>query len=110
MYQGTVEQGPMFFDHLDPDAVAIADPDADLFDLFDVERGGLGAMFGPASWRAGLRAVRRGHFVNRKIGDAWTLPTVLAVRNGRVVWEHRGEHAGDHPDLAAIPRLIEAAT
>ena len=89
----------MFFDPLDPDAVAIADPEAELYSALGVERGGWREMFGLASWRAGLRAVRRGHFINRKIGDPWTLPTVLAVAKHHVVWEFRGRHAGDHPDI-----------
>ena len=96
----------MFFDRLDPGAVAIADPDAELFEAFGVERGGMRAMFGLQAWRAGLRAVSQGHMINRKVGDPWTLPTVLAVRDGAVVWEHRGEHAGDHPDVASIPQLL----
>jgi hypothetical protein len=108
-YQGTIEQGPMFFDRLFPEARAIADPDGTLYAAFGVERGGLREMFGADAWRCGLRAVRQGHFVNRKIGDPWTLPTILAVRHSAVVWEHRGEHAGDHPDVAAIPRLIGEA-
>lgn len=106
VYQGTVEQGPMFFDSLDPGAYAIADPDRQLFGSFGVRRGGMREMFGWAAWRAGFRAVRRGHFVNRKIGDPWTLPTVLAIRDGEIVWEHRGAHAGDHPDVASIPGLL----
>lgn len=34
--------------------------------------------------------------------DGWTLPTMVRIRNGKVVWEHRGTPAGDHPDLAAL--------
>jgi hypothetical protein len=108
VYQGTVDQGPMFFERLHPDAVAIADPDAELFERFGIERGGLRAMFGARAWRAGLRAVREGHMINRKIGDPWTMPTVVAVDDGHIVWEHRGDHPGDHPDVADIPRLVGA--
>lgn len=109
VYQGTTDQGPMFFDRLFPGARAIADPEGALYTAFGVARGGLREMFGADAWRCGLRAVRQGHFVGRKIGDPWTLPTVLAVRDRMIVWEHRGEHAGDHPDVRAIPRLLEEA-
>ena len=106
VYQGTVEQGPMYFDrHLDR-VEAIADPDGVLYRTFAVQRGGWREMFGLRAWRRGLQAVAKGHFINRKIGDPWTLPTVVAVHDGAVVWEHRGEHAGDHPDVDDIPRLI----
>lgn len=93
VYQGTVEQGPMFFDRLFPGAVALADPEGELYRAFDVERGG-------------MRATLQGHRIGRKVGDPWTLPTVFAVRNHTIIWEHRGEHAGDHPPVADIPHLM----
>jgi hypothetical protein len=65
------------------------------------------AMFGADAWRCGLRAVRQGHGIHRKVGDPWTLPTIFAVRNGSIVWEHRGEHAGDHPPVAQIPQMLD---
>ncbi len=96
----------MFFDRLDPDAVAIADPDAVLYRAFGVERGGWSAMFGLRSWVAGIRATLQRNRIGRKIGDPWTLPLVLAVVDRAIVWEHRGRHAGDHPDVEAIGELV----
>jgi hypothetical protein len=97
----------MWFDRLFPGARALADPEGELYRAFGVERGGVREMFGLASWSCGLRAVRQGHFVNRKIGDPWTLPTIVAVRGGSIVWEFHGDHAGHHPDVAAIPTQLE---
>lgn len=102
VYQGTEAQAPRFFSELDPEAVAIADPDAELYRAFGVERGGWRAMFGVRSWLAGIRATLGGHRIGRKIGDPWTLPLVVAVSDGRITWEHRGTFAGDHPDVDAI--------
>jgi len=102
VYQGTAEQGSMFFDRLDGGATAIADPDGDLYNAFDVERGGWREMFGLRSWAAGLRAAAKGHLINRKIGDAWTMPTIFAVRHERIIGEFRGRHAGDHPDIEQL--------
>ncbi len=107
VYQGTVDQGPMFFDRFDPTAAAIADPDGALFAALGIRRGGLREMFGWRTWRAGIRATLRGHVVNRKIGDPWTLPTALAIRGGDIIAEHVGDHAGDHPDVAAIPAELD---
>jgi hypothetical protein len=59
VYQGTVEQGPMFVDRLIDDVRAVADPEGLLFAAFEVDRGGVREMFGPRSWRSGLRAVAR---------------------------------------------------
>ncbi len=106
VYQGTVDQAPLFFDRLDPDAVAIADPDAELYRAVGVERGGRREMFGLPSWQAGIRATLSGHRIGRKIGDPWTLPLVMAVVDGVVVWEHRGRHAGDHPDVDGIALVV----
>ena len=106
IYQGTAEQGPMFFDRYDPDAVGIADPDGVLFGAFGIGRGGMREMFGIRAWVAGIRATAKGHFVNRKIGDPWTLPTVLAVRAGAVIGEFVGSHAGDHPDVRSLPAQL----
>lgn len=97
----------MFFDRLDPQATAIADPNGELYELFDIERGGWREMFGLRSWIAGIRATAKGHLINRKIGDPWTMPTIFAVRGARIVGEFRGRHAGDHPD---IDRLIADLT
>ncbi|MEM9562865.1 MAG: hypothetical protein AAGA93_09625 [Actinomycetota bacterium] len=109
VYQGTVDQGPQFFGRLDPEAVAIADPDAELYRAVGVERGGWREMFGLRSWIAGIRATLQGHRIGRKIGDPWTLPLVLGIVDRAVVWEHRGTHAGDHPDVEAIPAALAAA-
>ena len=110
VYQGSVDQGPMFFDEYLDEVEAIADPDGALYRTFDVRRGGVREMFGLRAWIRGLGAVAKGHFVNRKIGDPWTLPTILAVHRRQIVWEHRGTHPGDHPDVKAIPSLLEAAS
>lgn len=105
VYQGTPEQGASFFGD-DPSVVAVADPTGSLFAGAGVTRGGLQQMFGLRSWRAGVRATLQGHRIGRKVGDPWTMPTVLAVHDGTVVAEHVGEHAGDHPDVAALPHLL----
>ncbi len=108
-YQGTVADGPKFFDHLDAEARAIADPSGDLYAAFAVARGGWREMFGVRAWRAGLAATLAGHRINRKVGDPWTLPSMFAIDGDRVIWEFRGEHAGDHPDVASIPAMLTGA-
>jgi len=99
----------MFFSGLDDRAIAIADPDGELYRAFAIERGGWREMFGVRSWLAGLRAARKGHLINRKIGDPWTLPTVIAVEDGVIVGEFRGEHAGHHPDIGQLLAEVEVS-
>jgi hypothetical protein len=108
IHQGVPDQSDAWFGHLgtfDGRLRSVSDPDAVLYRSYGVERGGWRAMFGLRAWRRGISAFFRGHLIGRKVGDAWTLPTVLVVRNGEVVWSHRGEHAGDHPEVGSIPRL-----
>lgn len=109
-YQGTAEDGPMFFDRHDPTSVGVADPDGELYAAFEVPRGGWREMFGLRSWIAGIRATAQGHLVNRKLGDPWTLPTVVALRGDRVVARFVGEHAGDHPDMSTLLDQLDRAT
>ncbi|MFK8025485.1 MAG: AhpC/TSA family protein [Ilumatobacter sp.] len=106
VYQGRPEQGELFFGKLDANAVAIADPEAELYQAFGIERGGLREMFGLQAWKAGVRATLKGNMINRKIGDPWTMPTVFAVRDGYITGAFRGTHAGDHPDVPAMLREL----
>jgi hypothetical protein len=103
VHQGTVADGDELIARLWPTARAVADPEGRLYLAFGVPRGGGLEMFGPRSCLAAVRAVAKGNGVGRKVGDAWTLPTLVALEGGRVVWEHRGTHAGDHPDLGRVP-------
>lgn len=107
VYQGTPEDGASFFGHdrLWPDAEAVADLPKHLYDAFGVERGGVREMFGARSFACGLRAAVKGNGIGRKVGDGWTLPTVVALRDGQVRWRHHGEHAGDHPRWSDVPDL-----
>lgn len=99
----------MFFDTLYPGAHAIADPEGELYQRFSIERGGWRQMFGLPAWLRGIQATLKGHRVNRKIGDPWTLPTILVVEDARIVWEFRGRHAGDHPDVVGLLRRFPSS-
>lgn len=106
--EGTTEVVDDFFAGRDPDARVVADADGSLRAALGVRRGGWRAMFGPGAWRAGIPAFLRGNLIGRRKGaDGWTLPLFLLVEDGVVRWRHEGRHAGDHPDLAAIPRLVD---
>lgn len=103
IHQGSDEE----FDHtlrpLWPSAEAVSDPEASLYAAWSVERGGFRAMFGLRSWLAGIPAFLRGNRIGWKgKADGWTLPTIVRLRAGTVVWSYRGSHAGDHPDLCGL--------
>jgi hypothetical protein len=102
VHPGRVEDGELFFGEFDPDARAIADPDAVLHQTFGLKRGSLAQMFGPAVWACGMRAGRKGHGVGRPVGDPWRMPGFFLVEGARIVGQYQSRHAGDHPDFASL--------
>lgn len=109
LHQASVEAGNLFFARRAPGSRAVADPDGVLFDAFGLRRGRARELFGPAVWLRGLRAMIKGHFVGRPKGDALRMPGAYLVSGSRILWRHRARHAGDLPDLAAIPRALAAS-
>lgn len=110
VHPGTAAQGAPFFERLDPEARTVADPEGTIARGFGLKRGGLRELFGPSVWACGLRATRKGHGIGRPTGDVRMMPGMFLVRDGRILWEHRARHAGDHPDLARLPAMLAAAT
>lgn len=105
--EGAAETIDDFFAGRDPDVRVIADVDGSLRAALGVRRGGWRAMFGAGAWRAGISAFLRGNLIGGRHGaDGWTLPLFLLVEDGEITWRHDGTHAGDHPDLTAIPELV----
>ena len=103
VHQGSDDEFDQTLRPLWPEAAAVSDPDASLYAAWSVERGGFRAMFGLRSWLAGIPAFLRGNRIGWKgKADGWTLPTIVRLRAGEVVWMHRGTHAGDHPDLGGL--------
>lgn len=103
VHQGSEEEFDRTLRPLWPEAETISDPGARLYEEWAVKRGGWREMFGLRSWLAGIPAFLRGNRIGWKGGaDGWTLPTAVRIKDREVVWEHRGVHAGDHPDLAAL--------
>lgn len=114
VFMGDPEQGEAFLDahtpaHLRGTARGIADPDQVLYRAFAVPRGGWREMFGLRAWIAGLRAASRGKFIGAKVGDGWTLPVWAVIEGDRVTSRWVGEHAGDRPELSAIPRVSRSS-
>ena len=107
VHQGLLRDDRTWFPVENGDVVAIEDPDAELYRAFAVRRGGMRAMFGLRAWRRGISAFVRGNRIGRKVGDGWTLPTIVAIDDGHMIWRHDGAHAGDHPDIGAIPAAME---
>lgn len=103
VHQSTETEYDRTLARLWPEAERVADPDARWYRAFGVKRGGFREMFGLRSWRAGIPAFLKGNMIGWKgAADGWTLPSAFRLRNGEVVAEHRGRHAGDQPKLAEL--------
>ena len=112
VHQGSVEQGRELLAKRWPGALAISDPERRLYGAFAVKRGKLLELLGPQTWVAGFRALFKGHFVGKPVGDPLVLPGMFLAHGNRVLWSHDFRHAGDLPseaDLVAAGALVERA-
>jgi len=107
-FQGTGTEGRVFLSRSWPEASAVADRPKRFYEAFGVERGGLWEMFGPGVWSARRGARAAGFEQGKTLGDAFMMPGVFWVEDGRVRWRHRFRHAGDAPDFDRIPALVRA--
>jgi hypothetical protein len=92
VHLGTPAEGDAFLGERWPEARAVSDPDQQLYSALGLGRGRLGQLFGPRVLLAGLKARRFG--VGKPVGDPLVMSGWFLVEGGRVVWEHRHEHAG----------------
>jgi hypothetical protein len=97
-----VEEGERFFTKFWPDAIAIADPDLVFYTAFGLGRGSLSRVIGPRALLAAGRALFRGNFVGKPVGDVKVMPGAFLVRDGAVAWSHDYAHSGERPDFASL--------
>jgi hypothetical protein len=109
VYQGTAEDGRTFFGEFHPAARAIADAPKKFYTAFGLRRASFGQMFGIQVWTCSFRAMSKGNFVGKPVGDPWLMPGAFLVHGADVLWSHHFAHQGDHPDWDAIPAKVPAA-
>jgi hypothetical protein len=102
IHQGTVEQGEAFFGRVHPEARAVSDPDRELYEAFGRRRGRLRQLLGLKVWWGALRALFKGNFVGKPMGDPLMMPGTLLAQGERILWEHDPDNAGDHPSREEI--------
>ncbi len=106
VFQGSVADGKTFFDEFWPEARAIADLPKKFYSGMGLRRATFTQIFGVQVWTCGFRAMSKGNFVGKVIGDPWIMPGAFLVQGDQVLWCHRFAHQGDHPDWAKIPEQI----
>jgi len=103
-FQGEPKLGAEYFGKFWPEARSVADSERVFFDALGVGRASLGQLLGPRVWIAAIKAMAAGFRQGKATGDVHQMPGMFLVRDGRVAWMHAYAHAGDRPDLSAIPR------
>ncbi len=84
------------------DVDRVSDPEQSLYKAFELKRGSLWQLFGPANWVRGTAAFFSGHGVGKLQGDGFQLPGVFLLRNGRIERAFRHSAAGSRPDYQDV--------
>lgn len=109
VHQGSVAEGETLLGKRWPDALALSDPELALYHAFGLGRGRVGQLLGAGSWIAGVRALAKGHFVGKPVGDPWIMPGLFLCSGNRVLWQHAFDHAGDLPSESTLVDAVRAA-
>jgi hypothetical protein len=91
------------------DLPRVADPEQRLYRAMGLVRGSLRQLFGPRVWLRGAQAFAKGHGIGALTGDGFQMPGTFVIADGAVVRAHHAEHAGDHPDYAAMAASCPAS-
>jgi hypothetical protein len=108
-YQGTVEEGQVFFGQHWPQARAVSDAPKVFYTAMGLRRATFNQMFGIQVWTCRMRAMSKGNFIGKAVGDPWIMPGVFLVQGPEVIWSHQFKHQGDHPDWSKIPDRVPVA-
>jgi len=106
IHQGTVEEGNTFFKKFWEEAPAISDPSKTFYSEFGVERGSFSELLSPSVVACSFRAMGKGNFVGKPIGDPLVMPGMFYVEGNSIVWTHNFKHIGDHPDYETLPKSL----
>lgn len=85
------------------DVSRISDPACVLYRAYDLQRGRISQLLGPAVWWRGfLAAIVNRHGVGPAGGDGFQMPGAFVVRDGKVINAYRHTTAADRPDYCTL--------
>jgi peroxiredoxin len=103
---GEPKQAQTLCDRFNVPFPCLADPKKDGYQAFDIKRGSAMQVMGPATWAAGIRALRKGHRIETYGEDVYQLSATFIIdRDGIVRYARYAKHSGDHPKTT---ELVEA--
>ncbi len=81
----------------------ISDPNLELYNAFELERGSWRQMFGLRVWLRGFVAgILKGHLVGPEQGDGWQMPGVFVVYKNKIIKKFKHQYASDRPDYVQL--------
>jgi peroxiredoxin len=108
VHMGSNEQGAALLTRYGlGDLPHFSDPDCMLYRAFGLERAPFWRFLGWGNLRRAWQGLRAGHGVGLVVGDAFRMPGVFLLHDGRVVQSFRHANAYDRPDYEALacPKL-----
>ena len=87
----------------DPDLPRVSDPEAKLYEAFQLRRGKLAEIFNWQVWKRGFEsAILRGFGVGKLVGDGFRMPGAFLIHRGRILRAYRHETPADRPDYIGM--------
>lgn len=84
------------------DVPRISDPERHLYEAFELQRGSLMQVAGPAVWLKGFVSLLTGSLPGIPNADVFQLPGTFLVHNGQVVRASRNQNSADRPDYCEL--------
>lgn len=101
--QGDAKQAQALCERFDAPFPCLADPRRQGYRAFGLKRGSWWEVIGPAAVRRGMQAARKGHHIEKVVGDVRQLPgTFIIDGTGTVRYARYARHSGDHPATAEL--------
>jgi peroxiredoxin len=109
--QGTEIRAARFAEDNDLPFPVFGDKERATYRAYGVPSTAFGSFLEPEAYKAGARALLRGHLPGMWEGSLNQNPGVFLIdREGRIVREHPGRHAGDFPPVDEILGWIDEET
>jgi len=89
-----------------PDVPLVSDPERTLYQALGLRRASWWEMLSPHIWWKGFRAALiAGHGFGGIRGDAFQMPGIFLIREGRVIAKHLHRDASERPDYLEVCAL-----
>ncbi len=108
MTQGGPQQAQELCDRFEVPFPCLADPQRQGYKAFGLKRGSLWEVIGPAAVVRGLQAARKGHHIEKVVGDAFQMPGTFIIDGaGTIRYARYARHSGDHPPASEVIEALK---